>query len=145
MQTHSQQSGQRTTKKVEQWAHTPENIEKLPNPYEAKSADLTTRAKAWLHTNCASCHVEAGGGNAKMQLRFDTPLEKMKIINEKPVHTNFQDPQAMLVAPGSPEHSVLLKRISIRGKDQMPPLSTHVVDEAGVKLIREWIESLPVK
>jgi len=37
---------------------------------------------------------------------------------------------------------VLLKRISLRGPHQMPPLSTNRVDERGVALITEWIQSM---
>jgi len=54
-------------------------------------------------------------------------------------------PDARLVAPGSPERSVLLKRISTRGNGQMPPLSSHLPDEEGVRLISDWIRSLGKK
>ena len=60
----------------------------------------------------------------------------------KPVHQRWDSMTGALIAPAVPERSVLLKRISMRGKDQMPPLSTHRVDEAGVALIRDWIVSL---
>jgi len=88
------------------------------------------------------CHVEAGGGNAQMELEFNTALDKMRLIDVKPIHTTFDLPDAKLVVPGAPERSVLLKRASLRGKDQMPPLSSNRVDETGVALLREWIMSL---
>jgi ABC-type transporter Mla MlaB component len=47
-----------------------------------------------------------------------------------------------LIVPGEPDKSVLLKRAELRGRDQMPPLATSRVDEAGVSLLREWIKSL---
>jgi hypothetical protein len=47
---------------------------------------------------------------------------------------------ARLIAPGHPERSVLLNRISHRGEGHMPPLGTNVVDKEGVELLREWIE-----
>jgi hypothetical protein len=49
---------------------------------------------------------------------------------------------AWLIAPASPERSVLLDRISHRGRGQMPPLATSVVDRDGVELIRDWIRRI---
>jgi hypothetical protein len=38
---------------------------------------------------------------------------------------------------------MLLRRMSVRGRGQMPPLATSLVDDAGLKLLREWVERLP--
>ena len=57
--------------------------------YDAK-ADLTLRARSWLHANCAPCHVEAGGGNAQMELEFQTPLEGMRVMDVKPLHDTLR-------------------------------------------------------
>ena len=55
----------------------PDELGKLLEPRvdttDAKQ-DLAKRAKSWLHVNCSSCHVEAGGGNAQMELEFATKL-----------------------------------------------------------------------
>jgi hypothetical protein len=37
---------------------------------------------------------------------------------------------------------VILRRVGARGPGQMPPLSTNRADEAGLKLLREWVTSL---
>ena len=47
-----------------------------------------------------------------------------------------------VVAPGSPERSVLYQRISRRGTGQMPPLGSTEVDRNAVKLIADWIRGL---
>ena len=52
-------------------------------------------------------------------------------------------PSTRLVAPGRPDSSVLLHRISHRAAGHMPPLATTAVDEDGVRLLRAWIASLP--
>jgi hypothetical protein len=121
---------------------TPESAPKLVDPYD-KTQDLTLRVRSYLHSNCAQCHVEAGGGNAPMELEFTKSLDEMKINNVKPVHDTFGLKDAKLVAPGHPERSVLLHRISHRDKGHMPPLATRVVDQQMVETIREWIRQLP--
>jgi len=119
----------------------PVHYKKLVNPYD-KTQDITLRAKSYLHSNCASCHIEAGGGNAAMELEFQTPLEKMRIFDTPPVHQNFNLPDARLLAPGRPESSILLHRISQRDRNSMPPLSTNVVDVEAKQLMEQWIRSL---
>lgn len=139
--THGQQPGQREAATTRLLPSATQKMAKLANPYDTK-ADLTQRAKAWLHTNCSSCHVEAGGGNAQMELGYDTVLEKMKIIDMKPVHSPLGIMDARLIAPGEPEKSVLLKRASIRGQNQMPPLSSNQIDQPGIQMLTEWIKTL---
>jgi uncharacterized repeat protein (TIGR03806 family) len=135
------QAGQREPKASPLLHQNPNDFKHLVNPYDP-SQDLTLRARSWLHTNCSTCHVEAGGGNAKIDLEFGTALDKMRLIDEKPIHSGFELPDARLIAPGSPERSVLLHRIGLRGAGQMPPLATNRVDEQGVALLREWVLSL---
>ena len=137
------EAGQREVKPSTLLTSFPTNLTKLVDPYDKKQ-DLTARAKSWLHVNCSTCHVEAGGGNAAMELGFGTALDKMRLVDTKPVHQSFNLPDAKLLAPGAPERSVLLHRMSQRGLNtgQMPPLSTNRVDEAGLELMREWCKSL---
>jgi uncharacterized repeat protein (TIGR03806 family) len=119
----------------------PIDLERLVDPGDA-TQDLERRARTYLHVNCSVCHVEAGGGNAKMELGLGTPREKMNLLGARPQHDTFGLVDAMLVAPGDPGRSVLLQRVSRRGRGQMPPLVTSRVDEAAVKLLRDWIAGL---
>ena len=121
----------------------PERYQKLPNPYDA-SQPLEARARSYLHANCSICHVEAGGGNAQMQLEYSTELAKMGVIDAPPLHHKFGIEDARIVAPGDPERSVLLHRLSHRGQGtgQMPQLATNLVDQQAVKLFEEWIRSV---
>jgi uncharacterized repeat protein (TIGR03806 family) len=115
---------------------------RLVNPYEAK-APLEARVKSYLDVNCSTCHVQEGGGNSRMQLNLATPLGKMQLIGEVPLHDKFNITDARLVAPGSPERSVLYQRLSRRGTGQMPPLVSTEVDRKAVALIADWIRGLP--
>jgi glucose/arabinose dehydrogenase len=119
----------------------PSEMEKLVDPYDAQQP-LAARAKSYLHANCAQCHVEAGGGNAQMELEFTTALDKMRVVDVPPVHHKFNLPDARLIAPGEPQRSVLLYRMSHRGEGKMPQLATSVVDTQAVELLRQWILEL---
>jgi len=115
----------------------------LVDPYSA-GPSLELRVRSYLHANCAQCHVAAGGGNAQIELNFSTPIAKAKLLGVSPVHDTFKLPDAKLVVPGRPGRSVLLKRLQMRGRGQMPQLATSMADAKAVALVREWIKSLPV-
>ena len=111
---------------------------KLIDPYDA-SQSLEARARSYLHVNCSACHVEAGGGNSRMELGFTTAPERMNIFGARPQHDSLGIDNAMLIFPGDPERSILYQRLSRRGRGQMPPLVTAVVDDRAVALFRDWI------
>jgi uncharacterized repeat protein (TIGR03806 family) len=113
----------------------------LVDPYDS-SQDLDRRARSYLHVNCSVCHVEAGGGNAKMDLRFTIKPERMDLFSARPQHDTFGIDNAMLVFPGDPDRSVLYQRLSRRGRGQMPPLVSSTVDERAVALFRDWIRQM---
>ncbi|MBX9579292.1 MAG: PQQ-dependent sugar dehydrogenase [Gemmataceae bacterium] len=119
----------------------PAELGRLVDPDDPAN-DLGLRARSWLHANCSACHVEAGGGNARMNLAFGTPPHKMLTVGEKPVHDGFGLADARLIAPGSPDRSVLVHRAATRGRGQMPPLSSNRPDAAGVELLKAWCRSL---
>jgi hypothetical protein len=121
----------------------PDHYQKLPDPYDP-AQPLEARVRSYLHANCSICHVEAGGGNAQMQLEYSTELAKMGVIDAPPLHHRFDIPDARIIAPGDPARSVLLHRISRRGEGtgQMPQLATHLVDQQAVKLFEEWIRTV---
>jgi hypothetical protein len=113
----------------------------MVDPYDV-TQDLAARARSYLHANCSQCHVEAGGGNAQMDLEFTTALEKMKVLDVSPLHHKYGMEGARLIAPGDPGRSILLQRISHRGEGQMPQLATTLVDDQAVNLLRDWILQL---
>jgi hypothetical protein len=138
---HSPQPGQRQPKPSSLLYRPKGEFGRLVDPYD-RSQNLTARAKSWLHANCSQCHVEAGGGNAQMELEFGTALDKMRILDVKPLHRVLDRPDSRLIAPGDPGRSELLHRVATRGPGQMPPLASHRPDAAGVELLREWIAGM---
>jgi glucose/arabinose dehydrogenase/mono/diheme cytochrome c family protein len=107
-----------------------------------RDTDLETRARSYLHANCAQCHVEAGGGNAQIDLEITTPRDRMRLIGVKPLHDTFGIKDAKLIAPGDPERSILYQRLKRRGPGQMPPLATSIVDDEAVRVIHDWIKAM---
>ncbi len=140
-EANGQQPGQREAKASPLFTRFPTDMKALVDPYDAKQP-LDARARSWLHVNCSSCHVEAGGGNAAMELEFNRDLAAMRVADVTPIHQTFGLPDAKLVVPGHPERSVLVHRLGLRGPGQMPPLASTRVDEAGAALVREWVRSL---
>ena len=111
---------------------------KLVDPYDS-SQSPERRARSYLQVNCSVCHVEAGGGNAKMELGLGTARERMNVFGARPQHDTFGIDNAMLISPGDPERSILYQRLSRRGRGQMPPLVSTRIDEQAVVLFRDWI------
>ena len=126
---------------VAQLPKPPEKMAALPDPYD-DTRPLNDRARSYLHANCAHCHVEAGGGNSAITLRWNTPSDKMQLIGASPLHEKFGIPDAQLIFPGAPERSVLMQRLLRVGQGGMPPLAKSLVDEAAVKMLADWIREL---
>jgi mono/diheme cytochrome c family protein len=108
-----------------------------------ETASLDVRARSYLHANCSYCHVAAGGGNSAVDFEIVAAPDKALLIDAAPVHTNFNIDGAKIVASGSPERSLVVERMGRRGRGQMPPLASTIVDQRAVDLIREWIKQLP--
>jgi hypothetical protein len=122
----------------------PEKLPKLANYHDEKQ-DLNARARAYLQSNCAHCHMQWGGGNAEFQLLFTLKLEDMRILDVKPAHGHFDLKEPRLIKPGKPEESMLYHRMKLTGLGRMPHVASSLVDEKGVKLIQEWIAKMPAR
>ncbi len=127
----------------------PEPPEKLPRlaNYEDERASLDQRTRAYLHANCAHCHMKWGGGNAEFQLLATLGLDQLGIVGTQPAHGNFGIADGRLLVPGHPERSLIHHRMkAARLEDgRMPRVGSLVVDEKGARLIEEWIRRLPEK
>jgi uncharacterized repeat protein (TIGR03806 family) len=116
----------------------------LTNPHDA-TADLDRRARSYLHANCAHCHRFGAGGTADLQLRYDIALDDSKTLEVRPVQGTFEIPGASILAPGDPYRSVLYYRMAKLGGGRMPHIGSEIVDEQGLRLIHDWIRTLPVR
>ena len=125
----------------------------LARPPRVPGRSPTERAAlGYLHANCAGCHAtatpELGGG-----LVLEHDLRARRAGDEPAVRTAVARPSRFVppgaagaglrVAPGDPAASTLLGRMRTRDPlRQMPPVGTHLADEAGAALVEAWIEGV---
>jgi mono/diheme cytochrome c family protein len=122
----------------------PEKYDCLADPYDG-SGSIEQRARSYLQVNCAQCHTLAGGGNAQFDVAIATPLEQTKLLNVRPQHHTFDVANPLLIAPGDPDRSILIYRVSHRSAGHMPPLATYLVDHQAVTLLRQWVSEMPAE
>jgi uncharacterized repeat protein (TIGR03806 family) len=125
-------------------AGTPDTLPRLADPTDT-NADLDERARAYLHTNCASCHRPGGGTPVDIDLRYTTALADTATCDVAPQAGDVGIPaaDARIIAPGAADHSTLVVRTNQRGDfAAMPPVGSTVIDTAGVALLTEWVNGL---
>ncbi|HXT57297.1 MAG TPA: PQQ-dependent sugar dehydrogenase [Pirellulales bacterium] len=120
----------------------PDTLPKLVDPGEA-SAEIGCRARSYLHANCSHCHRRHGGGTAAIELPYELSLEDTHAIDVRPTQGTFDIHGAKVISPGDPYRSVLFYRMAKLGRGRMPHLGSSLVDEAGLKLVHDWIAQLP--
>ncbi|MDD9937690.1 MAG: hypothetical protein OXT09_29030 [Myxococcales bacterium] len=116
----------------------------MVDPWD-EEAPLEDRARAYLHSNCGSCHT-APENVCSGDLRWSADLAQMGVCNVEPkIKLEEWAPGTMLLAPGQPERSAILFHMNAEqetGAMPMPPLGRDHVDRKGTMLIRDWIASL---
>ena len=115
------------------------NLPKAVNPRD-ETAPLTDRARSYIDTNCASCH-RPQGVYANFDARLTTPLKEQHLINGLLVGGYGIEGEGV-IRPRESDRSIFLHRLASLGADRMPPIGKSTIDERGVRLINEWIESL---
>ena len=105
------------------------------------SRSLDERARSYLDVNCAYCH-RPGGTVAYFDARYDVPRERQNLVNGQVLIDEGLD-KAKVIAPNDIWRSVALLRVSSLEGVKMPPLAHETIDHQGVRLLREWIQSLP--
>lgn len=114
----------------------------LPESRGVPGTPLEQAAVGYLHANCAHCHnqnrpAETDCFDPNNHLDFSLPVMRAEGVRELPV---YRSAIGSFVVPGRPEQSELIDLVSSRGAlNQMPPVGTEVVHDAGVNLLREWI------
>jgi len=119
----------------------PAALPAMPDPMDM-AADLGDRARAYLHTNCATCHQPGGPTPTDLDLRYTTALANMNACGVVPDAGDVGIAMPLIIAPGEAARSVLVARTNRRDVDGMPPLSSTIVDADGVTLLTDWVNGL---
>lgn len=122
-------------------------LSRMPD-YHDTSLLPRDRAKAYLHANCQHCHRPGGvlPGAEQMDLRWQTVVNDMKIINAEPGRASGLFPAgSKLLVPGDEHLSLIyLRPNALEPAKRMPPVATSRIDEEGVAIIRDWIQQLGI-
>jgi uncharacterized repeat protein (TIGR03806 family) len=119
----------------------PQALDRLAD-YRDPSQPIDLRARAYLHSNCAHCHMKWGGGNAEFQLLATLDLADTGTLLTRPGQGSFNIPDARILAPGDVSRSMLHHRMTKMGLGRMPHIASNVVDQEAVKLIADWIAGM---
>jgi uncharacterized repeat protein (TIGR03806 family) len=99
------------------------------------------RARSYLDANCAQCH-RPGGTVAYFDARYDTPLEKQELI-DGPVLIDQGIDKPRVISPHDIWRSIIYMRVNTVDDIKMPPIARETIDQKGVRLLQDWITSLP--
>ena len=106
------------------------------------NATLEERARSYMDLNCGYCHRADTGNRGGFDLRLFLTTEETGLLNAG-FNESLGIKDERIVYGGDANKSILFHRInSTDPAIKMPPLSKNVVDEAGVQLIEDWINSL---
>jgi uncharacterized repeat protein (TIGR03806 family) len=112
---------------------------------DPSSGTLEQRARSWLDITCAHCHNPRGAARTSgLDLSLSASPAALGIC-KAPVATGRGSAGRQYdIVPGKPDESIIMARLeSTEPEIKMPELGRTLVDEQGVKLIREWIRSIP--
>lgn len=120
-------------------------VAQLPNWADAKHYNLEQRARAYLDINCAHCHTKGGDAyNTGLFLEYEQTNPNHLGIRKAPVSAGGGAGGLDYdIIPSDATHSILAYRMnSTEPGTAMPELARTLPHKEGIKLIREWINSL---
>jgi uncharacterized repeat protein (TIGR03806 family) len=113
-------------------------------PLDDETWSIEGRIRSYLAVNCSHCHQPGGPTRAKWDGRLTTPLANAGILDAPAEISTGGLPYAMIIAPGSLEHSMLYRRLATLDSGHMPPLGNLELHQPAIQLLARWItEQLP--
>jgi uncharacterized repeat protein (TIGR03806 family) len=107
------------------------------------SRSIEDRARSYLDANCAHCH-RPGGTVAYFDARYSTPLAKQELV-DGPILINEGIDRPHVISPHDIWRSIAYMRADTNGDIRMPPIARETIDEQGMQLLHDWIDSMPGK
>jgi uncharacterized repeat protein (TIGR03806 family) len=123
----------------------PEEAPRVAVVDDPTSGSVEERARAYLDVNCGNCHNPGGLARTSglfLSIDIDSPLQ-LGICKGPVAAGQGAGGRPFGIRPGDPDDSILVFRMeSTRPGIAMPELGRVSVDDVGVAVVREWIESL---
>ena len=113
--------------------------------WNAVDEPLASRARAYLDVNCGHCHSRSGfAGNSGLYLDLDEQDPTARGELKRPVAAGRASGDLDFdIAPGDPDHSILVYRMSSAEPGvMMPQIGRTVAHQEGLALIRAYVASL---
>jgi hypothetical protein len=143
----------------------PANYSLLPRwrAIEDETAPLGIRARSYIASNCSGCHgtranlngVVFGLSSVDNPLNYDFhDMADHMDFGNKALSREYIPGSSFLIWPGLTDKSTLWYRQTQRNTadgsfspsaTQMPPLATYEVDTVAMKVLRRWIDGMPLK
>lgn len=118
----------------------PATLPQMPTLHEG-TAFSQDRARAYLDSNCSSCHRPDGTARGNWDGRFSTPLDMQTLIGADPVEAQGIM-GAKVLKPQDPASSVLFKRLSALDGLAMPPLAKSILDDSALAVFSAWLQAM---
>ena len=113
--------------------------------YTDLNASLDDRARAYLDINCGHCHIPGGSADTTgLYLNLIEENQEKLGIFKKPVAAGRASGNLKYsIVPGHSDDSIMLFRMkSLDPGIMMPESGRALADDAGIKLIKDWIDKL---
>lgn len=118
---------------------------RTPRWDQPDDGSLEDRAKAYLDTNCAHCHMPGGRAfSTGLLLNIEQTVDQRYGICKSPIAAGIGTGGRLYdIDPGNPEGSILSFRVeSSNPAIRMPELGRSIAHKEGIVLVNEWISSL---
>ncbi|MCS6928862.1 MAG: hypothetical protein NZM43_05135 [Saprospiraceae bacterium] len=110
--------------------------------YDDPTSSLESRARAYLHANCAHCHHPHGSANTSglfLEITQTDPL-RLGVLKPPVAAGRGSGNRKYSITPGKPSESILLYRMEQNDPGiRMPELGRQLAHREGIELIRQWI------
>ena len=113
--------------------------------YTDTDASLDDRARAYLDINCGHCHIPGGSADTTgLYLNLIEENQEKLGIYKKPVAAGRASGNLKFsIVPGHADDSIMIFRMeSLDPGIMMPESGRALADDAGIKLIKDWIDKL---
>ena len=117
----------------------------LMQSYENENVSIDERARAYLDINCGHCHIPGGSADTTgLYLNLTEETKEHLGIFKKPVAAGRASGNLKYsIVPRKSDKSIMIYRMdSLDPGIMMPESGRALADEAGIKLISNWIDQL---